>query len=675
MMIRNLGEATTYDSLRRALGEHFGPVKRVDVIRGRGFGFVRFASREDAKKAIAAARSSGVDVDGASVEIEMAREKQKAPKPVKQPVVPKAERARSIRVWGLTGASEKRVYKRVRKLEGFEALVSFAEATAVVRFASLKAATAAAKRLDGATIKGATSRARLEIYVKPQRLIVRNLKFTTEQSALREAFEPYGPLKDVSIVSRDGESRGFGFVEFYCKNDAQSALGAARTAFRVDGREVAVDPALGKDEYRQTLNSTAGPAPAQDVASEGASMRADDHAPPPQDDDAPPPQDDDAPQQDDDDDAPQQDDDDDNDSPPPQDDDDDDDPPPQDDDGPPPQDDDAKKGDAAEGRTAFVRNLPYGSAARLVRSFFEETVGSVESCHLVKDKETGLPRGSAFVKFGTSDSVEKALGEELEFEGRKLRVSLALVEGVETPELAGPSKRRKLEATTDKRRLDLVDEGLVARGTPAARDVPASELAKRETSRAAKKRKLSNPLFFVNPTRLSLRNLNHAVDDKTLRKLCKRAKSVKVVTDDAGKSKGYGFAEFEDEDQALDALRRLNNNPSFTSYAKPSTDAGVPRLIVEMTVENKLKADQRAANVQKARASNENKKPSVVTSPPAKKQKKTKQTTRPQPTSAKVPKPAKQVSVDAVVRDVKAAMAEGLKARWFEEEEEAPPPS
>ena len=85
VLLRNLHEASTHASVAAALAE-FGPVKRVDVIRGRGFGFVKFATAADAQKAVRAGRENGIDVDGAVVEVALARDKgQKHPNAVAAP--------------------------------------------------------------------------------------------------------------------------------------------------------------------------------------------------------------------------------------------------------------------------------------------------------------------------------------------------------------------------------------------------------------------------------------------------------------------------------------------------------------------------------------------------------------------------------------------------------------
>ena len=118
VLLRNLHEASTHASVAAALAE-FGPVKRVDVIRGRGFGFVKFATAADAQKAVRAGRENGIDVDGAVVEVALARDKgQKHPNAVAAPIAKTDEkresqrsvRGRSARVFGIpAGASDKAV--------------------------------------------------------------------------------------------------------------------------------------------------------------------------------------------------------------------------------------------------------------------------------------------------------------------------------------------------------------------------------------------------------------------------------------------------------------------------------------------------------------------------------------------------------------------------------------
>lgn len=72
-------------------------------------------------------------------------------------------------------------------------------------------------------------------------LKVDNLTYRTTPEDLRRAFEKYGDVGDV-YIPRDRyshESRGFAFVRFYCKRDAEDALHAMDGAI-MDGRELRV---------------------------------------------------------------------------------------------------------------------------------------------------------------------------------------------------------------------------------------------------------------------------------------------------------------------------------------------------------------------------------------------------------------------------------------------------
>lgn len=76
------------------------------------------------------------------------------------------------------------------------------------------------------------------------KLFVGSLSWDTTDSALRSAFEPFGALEDVIVVSdrETGRSRGFGFVTF---SDADSANRAQRQldGQLLDGRNIVVNVA------------------------------------------------------------------------------------------------------------------------------------------------------------------------------------------------------------------------------------------------------------------------------------------------------------------------------------------------------------------------------------------------------------------------------------------------
>jgi hypothetical protein len=75
--------------------------------------------------------------------------------------------------------------------------------------------------------------------------------------------------------------------------------------------------------------------------------------------------------------------------------------------------------------TIYVGNLPFSATEEAVRSLFENH-GKVESVKIVMDRETGRPRGFAFVDM-SSDDAQTAIAQTngVDMGGRPLRVNEA----------------------------------------------------------------------------------------------------------------------------------------------------------------------------------------------------------------------------------------------------------
>ena len=73
----------------------------------------------------------------------------------------------------------------------------------------------------------------------------------------------------------------------------------------------------------------------------------------------------------------------------------------------------------------YVGNLPFNSSQEDVAALFE-AYGTVHSCALPTDRETGRPRGFGFVEMDDSDA-EQAIGalNGQDFQGRTLTVNEA----------------------------------------------------------------------------------------------------------------------------------------------------------------------------------------------------------------------------------------------------------
>lgn len=76
----------------------------------------------------------------------------------------------------------------------------------------------------------------------------------------------------------------------------------------------------------------------------------------------------------------------------------------------------------------YVGNLSYDSTEDDVRAAFGANGRTVTDVHVPLDKETGRPRGFAFVEMGSKAEAEEAIDEMdgAELQGRNLRVNIAV---------------------------------------------------------------------------------------------------------------------------------------------------------------------------------------------------------------------------------------------------------
>ena len=93
-----------------------------------------------------------------------------------------------------------------------------------------------------------------------------------------------------------------------------------------------------------------------------------------------------------------------------------------------------------------MRNVPYGATRKALAELFARS-GTVESVHVVKDKATGLGKGSCFVRYTTADSATNATMEAWALDARPLIVALAVDQSTASKlrDEVGPAKKRKLE--------------------------------------------------------------------------------------------------------------------------------------------------------------------------------------------------------------------------------------
>jgi len=80
-------------------------------------------------------------------------------------------------------------------------------------------------------------------------IYIGNLSFDTAEADLRQAFEGYGEVAKVSIITDkfSGKSRGFGFVEMPTKGEAEAAM-AGLNGQELNGQALTVNEARPRAE-------------------------------------------------------------------------------------------------------------------------------------------------------------------------------------------------------------------------------------------------------------------------------------------------------------------------------------------------------------------------------------------------------------------------------------------
>lgn len=101
----------------------------------------------------------------------------------------------------------------------------------------------------------------------------------------------------------------------------------------------------------------------------------------------------------------------------------------------------------------FVAKLDFGVSDEALKSLFEN-YGTVVKCHIAKDRETGKPRGFAFVEMSNAEETQEAIRglDGHAINGRNMVVKLAEDRsGGNKPRSSGPPRDRERSFNRDSR--------------------------------------------------------------------------------------------------------------------------------------------------------------------------------------------------------------------------------
>lgn len=144
---------------------------------------------------------------------------------------------------------------------------------------------------------------------------------------------------------------------------------------------------------------------------------------------------------------------------------------------------------------------------------------------------------------------------------------------------------------------------MVLAGTKAAEGVSATDMAKRLQLEQYKTQMLRKLNMYVSRVRLIVHNLPASWDDSKLRVLfrnhvgrnaimkeCRVMRNLRDVdSQGVGKSKEYGFVTFARHEDALGALRSLNNNPNiFSAHKRPVVAFSIENTVIMKAKEKRM---------------------------------------------------------------------------------------
>lgn len=447
-----------------------GPVKKTSWIcseenESKGYGFVKYLSSDDALAASSSLNNKKIELEGAKYKI----------------------------LVEVASFEQRKVEKKAKEHDsaGHIQVVTSQKSTDDVSNADLK---------------------------KKCRVILRNLSFYAKEHHIRSALEKFGEIVDLHLPRVKSDLHvGFCFVTFSCPEAAQRAVDNKN--LDIQNRTVSLDWCLPKAVHQQIKRTDKvedNAKSAEDAVqfNEEGGNHADDQI----EDEAEAEAEEIAPRV------------------------------------PEPSDSALK-----EERTIFLRNLPFDTTRKELFQLFSK-FGYIEGIYLVKDKVTEMPKGTAFVTYKRAKSAKLAItmasqspaaddaklvslqssptepapknlsevGDlSLVIKGRRILVDYAV-----DKETAETFDSKELNShAADRRNMYLQSEGRVEStptepGSDKANTwdtIPEQDQKKRQSALKDKTTKLQSPIFFINPNRLSIRNLAKHVDEVQLRNLCEEA--------------------------------------------------------------------------------------------------------------------------------------------------------
>lgn len=405
--------------------------------------------------------------------------------------------------------------------------------------------------------------------VKKGRLIIRNISFKTTEEALKKEFSKFGEITEVNILKKpDGKLVGCAFVQYQNYQDSIKAI-QGMTGKDFLKRKITVDFAVSKERYKIAH-------PSAETSAEVKAEDDEDEKPEIKDEIK---EEDEVKEEEDDENEDDEDEDEDN----------------FDEDRDMKEEDtkeevkfERKSNDEDHEYTIFVKNLTFDTTNENLHECFKK-YGPIKYALTVRDPVSGHSKGTGFVRFLKKESVNMCLQQTGLMQ--LMNHTLEIYPSLPRQQIRSLEENKTKKEPTDTRHMYLLREGMVIAGSPAADGVSATDMSTRLRLEQMKSSMLKNLNRFISSERLTIHNLPDTYDDAKMRKMVVARTGVKPIecrvmrennpspAHPKGKPKGFGFISFKKHEDALVALRKINNNPDiFSANHRP---------IVSFSIEDK----------------------------------------------------------------------------------------
>ncbi|KIH60699.1 polyadenylate binding protein [Ancylostoma duodenale] len=227
-----------------------------------------------------------------------------------------------------------------------------------------------------------------------------------------------------------------------------------------------------------------------------------------------------------------------------------------------------------QGVNLYVKNLDDTVDDEALRKHFE-SYGKITSCKVMTDEngrsKEGNSKGYGFVHFETEEAAQSAINKVngMLLAGKKAVAEMNdyVIEGTDHKLVVCRAQKKSERSAELKRKYDLQKVSFCQKSLPN-RVYCSSFLFQVERMQR------------YQGVNLYVKNLDDTVDDEALRKHFEsygKITSCKVMTDENGRSKGFGFVCFEKPDEATNAVTEMNSKmvcskPLYVALAQRKED-------------------------------------------------------------------------------------------------------